>query len=236
MNGGLKVKSQKGWIPFSSKKIPVASATEIQAGTNNHKFISPYALAQAGLDLSSGAVAINAGDAVAEGGGAGAISIQSGDGFAGAAAVNGTNAGAITIVSGAAGTAVTGTGGNGGTIAIQGAAGGATSGAAGTGGNGSSVNISAGDGGADTEGGSGTGGDGGSIVLTPGAAGAGATPGTVGTIAMRLNMQIGTLATDKIGFFGQTPVVQLPKASYNNWAAFGDVVNALVAIGLFDAA
>lgn len=29
---------------------------------------------------------------------------------------------------------------------------------------------------------------------------------------------------------------QAPKASYNNWAAFTDVVNALVALGLFDAA
>lgn len=33
-----------------------------------------------------------------------------------------------------------------------------------------------------------------------------------------------------------TPVVQRAKASYNNWASLSDVVNALVALGLFDAA
>lgn len=39
-----------------------------------------------------------------------------------------------------------------------------------------------------------------------------------------------------LGFFGATPIAQLAKASYNNWAAFTDVVDALVAIGLIDAA
>jgi hypothetical protein len=39
-----------------------------------------------------------------------------------------------------------------------------------------------------------------------------------------------------IGFFGNAPVAQRAKASYNNWAAFGDVVNALVDLKLFDAA
>lgn len=39
-----------------------------------------------------------------------------------------------------------------------------------------------------------------------------------------------------IGFFAATPVGQRLKANYNNWAAFGDVVDALVALGLFDAA
>ncbi len=48
--------------------------------------------------------------------------------------------------------------------------------------------------------------------------------------------QIATAASQKLGFFGATPIVQLPKASYNDWAAFTDVVDALVAIGLFDAA
>lgn len=47
--------------------------------------------------------------------------------------------------------------------------------------------------------------------------------------------EIGTAANQKIGFYGTTPVVQLAKANYNNWTAFGDVVDALVAIGLFDA-
>lgn len=46
--------------------------------------------------------------------------------------------------------------------------------------------------------------------------------------------KIGTAASQKLGFFNQTPVSQLLKASYNNWAAFGDVVQALVDIGLFD--
>lgn len=48
--------------------------------------------------------------------------------------------------------------------------------------------------------------------------------------------KIGTATTQKIGFFNKTPVVQRAKASYNNWAAFTDVVNALVDLGLFDAA
>ena len=38
------------------------------------------------------------------------------------------------------------------------------------------------------------------------------------------------------GFFGATPVAQQTKATHNNWAAFGDVVNALVSLGLLDAA
>ena len=49
-------------------------------------------------------------------------------------------------------------------------------------------------------------------------------------------MEIGTAANQKIGFYGTTPVVQLAKASYNNWTALADLVNALVAIGLLDAA
>jgi len=48
--------------------------------------------------------------------------------------------------------------------------------------------------------------------------------------------QLGTAAAQKLGFFGATPVVQRAKADYNNWAALGDVVDALVALGLFDAA
>jgi len=48
--------------------------------------------------------------------------------------------------------------------------------------------------------------------------------------------QFGTTTSQKLGFFGATPVVQRPKASYNNWAALSDVVDALVDLGLFDAA
>lgn len=40
----------------------------------------------------------------------------------------------------------------------------------------------------------------------------------------------------KMGLFGATPVAQQTKAGHNNWAAVGDVVNALVSLGLFDAA
>jgi len=47
---------------------------------------------------------------------------------------------------------------------------------------------------------------------------------------------IATAAAQKLGFFGAPPVVQRAKADYNNWAAFTDVVDALVALGLFDAA
>lgn len=49
-------------------------------------------------------------------------------------------------------------------------------------------------------------------------------------------LKIGTAATDKLGFYGKTPVVRLAKASYGNWAALSNVVQALVDIGLFDAA
>ncbi len=48
--------------------------------------------------------------------------------------------------------------------------------------------------------------------------------------------KIGTATTQKLSFYNATPTAQLAKADYNNWAAFGDVVDALVAIGLFDAA
>ncbi len=37
-----------------------------------------------------------------------------------------------------------------------------------------------------------------------------------------------------LGLFGATPVSQRLKANYNNWAAVGDVVDALVALGAFD--
>lgn len=47
--------------------------------------------------------------------------------------------------------------------------------------------------------------------------------------------QIGTSATQKLGFYGKTPVVQRAKASYANWAALSNVVQALVDLGLFDA-
>jgi hypothetical protein len=49
-------------------------------------------------------------------------------------------------------------------------------------------------------------------------------------------LKIGTATTQKIGFFNKTPVVQLAKASYSNWGALSNVVQALVDIGLFDAA
>ena len=39
-----------------------------------------------------------------------------------------------------------------------------------------------------------------------------------------------------LGFFGASPVTQRLKASHNNWAALSDVVNALVELGVFDAA
>jgi len=133
---------------------------------------------------TGGAIAINAGDAVAEAGGAGAISMQSGDGYGGLLGVAGTNAGSITIVSGAAGTAATGTAGNGGDIALQGAAGGLASGAAGTGGVGSDIRLTGGTGGATTDaaGGAETGGAGGLILVDSGDGGSlnAASTGTAG--------------------------------------------------------
>jgi len=43
-------------------------------------------------------------------------------------------------------------------------------------------------------------------------------------------------AANLLGFFGATPVAQQTKAAHNDWAAVGDVVNAMVSLGLFDAA
>jgi len=48
--------------------------------------------------------------------------------------------------------------------------------------------------------------------------------------------QIGTAAAQKLGFYGKTPVVQRAKADYSNWSALSNVVQALVDLGLFDAA
>ncbi len=52
---------------------------------------------------------------------------------------------------------------------------------------------------------------------------------TLGTI-------LGTAADQKLGFFGKTAVTQRLKASYNNFASLVDLENALVALGLIDAA
>lgn len=46
----------------------------------------------------------------------------------------------------------------------------------------------------------------------------------------------GSGAAAEIGFFGHAAVNQRQKANFNNWAAFTDVVDALVSLGLFDAA
>lgn len=43
-------------------------------------------------------------------------------------------------------------------------------------------------------------------------------------------------AATTIGFFGHAAVAQQTKAGHNNWAALGDVVSALVNLGLLDAA
>ena len=58
-----------------------------------------------------------------------------------------------------------------------------------------------------------------------------------GAVNYALNVAAGaTKIAGNMGFFGTEPVSQLLKANFNNWAAFGDVVDALVSIGLFDAA
>ena len=48
--------------------------------------------------------------------------------------------------------------------------------------------------------------------------------------------KIGTATTQKLGFYNATPVTQRLKANYNNWAAFTDIIDALVDLGLFDQA
>lgn len=47
--------------------------------------------------------------------------------------------------------------------------------------------------------------------------------------------KIGTASTQKLAFFGATPIAQPLKGSYNNWASIGDIVGALVALGIFNA-
>lgn len=49
-------------------------------------------------------------------------------------------------------------------------------------------------------------------------------------------LKVGTAATQKLGFFGATPVVQQKKADHNDWVALSDVIAALVALGLLDEA
>jgi len=55
-------------------------------------------------------------------------------------------------------------------------------------------------------------------------------------LATTTGTKIGTGTDQLLGFYNATPVSQRLKANYNNWAALSDVVNALVALGLFDAA
>lgn len=49
-------------------------------------------------------------------------------------------------------------------------------------------------------------------------------------------LKLGKDANDKLGFWGKTPVTQRLKANYANWAALSNVVQALVDVGIFDAA
>ena len=51
-----------------------------------------------------------------------------------------------------------------------------------------------------------------------------------------IRVQNNTAVPAKIGFFNTAPAAQQLKANHNNWAAVGDVVNALVNLGLFDQA
>jgi len=80
--------------------------------------------------------------------------------------------------------------------------------------------------------------NGGNVLLYGGQHGSSGNEGSVKIVNADGTTPIAAFTESKIGFFGiaAAPVAQLAKASYNNWAALGDVVNALVAIGLFDAA
>lgn len=49
-------------------------------------------------------------------------------------------------------------------------------------------------------------------------------------------LKIGTAASQKLGFFNATPVVQQTKAGHNNWTAIADVTAALANLGLVDTA
>ena len=62
------------------------------------------------------------------------------------------------------------------------------------------------------------------------------TTTSTGVATFAGDLLFGEAATDKVGFWGATPIVRPAKADYNNWTAFTDVVDALVDIGLFDAA
>jgi hypothetical protein len=76
----------------------------------------------------------------------------------------------------------------------------------------------------------------GNAVFTVTAAGVTLGEGENIVLGTTTGTQIGTAAAQKLGFFGKTPRVQCAKASFNNWAAHTDIVTALVALGLFDAA
>jgi hypothetical protein len=56
--------------------------------------------------------------------------------------------------------------------------------------------------------------------------------GTANSCWIDGDLKVGT----NVGFYGTTPVTRRTKATHNNWASLGDVVNALVELGLFDAA
>ena len=80
--------------------------------------------------------------------------------------------------------------------------------------------------------------NGGDVLLYGGAHGSSGDEGSVKIVNADGSTAIAAFNESKIGFFGvaAAPVTVRAKADYNNWAAFGDVVDALVALGLFDAA
>ena len=80
--------------------------------------------------------------------------------------------------------------------------------------------------------------NGGDVLIYGGAHSSTGNEGSMKIVNADGTTAIAAFNESKIGFFSvaAAPVTQRAKADYNNWAAFGDVVNALVALGLFDAA
>ncbi len=137
---------------------------------------------QGGATGTGGAASLTSGAGGATSGASGAVTLASGTTTAATGAGTANNTGLLTVTTGTAGGADTGTAGDSGGILMFSADGADSTGAGGTGGNTGDVFIVTGDGGSDTEGGTGTGGNAGNLTLGAGSAGSGSTNGVAGAV------------------------------------------------------
>lgn len=76
--------------------------------------------------------------------------------------------------------------------------------------------------------------DGGDVLIYGGDHGSSGNEGSVSIVNADGSTKVAEFNESKIGFFAATAVAQQLKANHNDWAAVGDVVSALVNLGLFD--